>query len=226
MRKYIPLLAICAFACNNPSLLGQNVAGDLNRDGRISVCDLARIIGIEQGQLPIDDDAEECQERYTIRVGIGSTEQLSAEGSHWADDTRLIFSPDATPHYEIGRDISKFWSEDETVPQICTTDMDGQYCGIQEVPHSSCCVTLVIKIQEFTEHQIGLTTSSPIPIYLIDRALHTYHCLNDGPYSFTSLPGTYSTRFALAKEPFIRADLNCDTSINNKDIDLLLKAIL
>lgn len=222
--KFIAHFEYCPPTTDDPE---TPVVGDLNGDGRISVVDAVQMINIEQGLRPIDQDAATRTQRIVINVGISSVKEAEDKVSWWVDRTRVVFTPDATPEYDLGKDGAKFWSDDKEVPQLCSMDNNSKSIySIQEVPHTTCVLPAAIRIASGEDYVIGLIGDAAITIYIIDKTLHQCHNLNESPYIFSSLPGTYYNRFAFATEPFILADIDCDAAITSKDVEELVKKIL
>ena len=121
--------------------------------------------------------------------------QLS-DGIH-TDETRAIINEQASLNYELGRDVAKFMSMDETVPQLFSIDKDGNKLAFNERPlengrirlgfYAGHAGTFILK---------GSSLYDGLSIY--DAATGITFDLGTGDYSFSvDGAGTYENRFVL-----------------------------
>ncbi len=70
------------------------------------------------------------------------------------DKTRFVINNDASMAYEIGRDASKFMSEDASVPQIFTVE-NNINCSVNERPLSTDVINLGVRVGAAGEYTIS-----------------------------------------------------------------------
>ncbi len=115
-----------------------------------------------------------------------------------SDRTRFVMNSDASMNYEIGRDASKFMSEDTSVPQIYTVE-DNVYCSVNERPMSSGIVNLGVRVSCAGEYTISVGSIASA-VVLEDKLTGKAVVLNSSSDSYTftaSEAGTIVGRFVI-----------------------------
>lgn len=90
------------------------------------------------------------QSRRIFNIQIADSESENA-----ADETRVVLNNNANMGYELECDASKFMSLDNSVPQIFTTDSDGNAYAINERPALDGKVTLAFYAAKAGEYTIS-----------------------------------------------------------------------
>ena len=90
------------------------------------------------------------QSRKIFNIQIADSESENA-----ADETRVVLNNNANMGYELECDASKFMSLDNSVPQIFTTDSDGNAYAINERPALDGKVTLAFYAAKAGEYTIS-----------------------------------------------------------------------
>lgn len=113
------------------------------------------------------------------------------------DETRAIINEQASLDYELGRDVAKFMSLDERVPQIYSIDKDGNRLAFNERPLENGKIRLgVYAGQAGTFTLKGASSYDGLSVY--DAATGVTFDLGKGDYSFNVVgPGSYDDRFML-----------------------------
>ncbi len=136
--------------------------------------------------------------------GIGLTSrqifnvQITNAGSDTADETRVVLNDNANMGYEMECDASKFMSMNADVPQLYTTDADGNAYAINERPKQNGIVALAYYAGEEGQYTISAKRADGT-ILLIDNEEDKTVDLTEGDYTFYSeaTDGVNSTRFTL-----------------------------
>lgn len=136
--------------------------------------------------------------------GIGLTSrqifnvQITNAGSDTADETRVVLNDNANMGYEMECDASKFMSMNADVPQLYTTDADGNAYAINERPKQDGVVALAYYAGEDGQYTISAKRADSA-IQLIDNEEGKTVDLTEGDYTFYSdaTDGVNSTRFTL-----------------------------
>jgi hypothetical protein len=114
-----------------------------------------------------------------------------------SDMTRVILNDEASMHYEIECDATKFMSIDSNVPQLYSIDSDANRLAINERPESDGSVSLGIYTPTTDIHTISATRHDG-EIYLHDAVTGATVNLAESDYSFTPESiGSDDTRFTL-----------------------------
>ncbi len=91
---------------------------------------------------------EQSRKIFTIQIA-------DSESENAADETRVVLNNNANMGYELECDASKFMSLDNSVPQIFTTDSDGNAYAINERPALDGKVTLAFYAAKAGEYTIS-----------------------------------------------------------------------
>lgn len=129
-----------------------------------------------------------------------------SDGEH-SDRTRVVFNPDASMEYEIGRDASKFFSESEDVPAIYTVDSDGNPLAINERPYADRSVNLFFETAKEGKYSLSVARADGT-VSILDRVTGKVTPLAAGVSMQVELPGKgeVSSRYvALLQESAISA---------------------
>ncbi len=140
--------------------------------------------------------------------------QITADGSETADETRVVLNDDANMGYEMECDASKFMSLNADVPQLYTTDTDGNAYAINERPKQNGIVTLAYYAGEDGQYTISAKRADSA-IQLIDNEEEKTIDLNEGDYTFYSeaTDGVNTTRFTL------KLDMGSATAIDGVTVE-------
>lgn len=124
--------------------------------------------------------------------------QITNAGSDTADETRVVLNDNANMGYEMECDASKFMSMNADVPQLYTTDADGNAYAINERPMQNGIVALAYYAGEEGQYTISAKRADGT-ILLIDNEEDKAVDLNEGDYTFYSeaTNGVNDTRFTL-----------------------------
>ena len=124
--------------------------------------------------------------------------QIANAGSETADETRVVLNDNANMGYEMECDASKFMSMNADVPQLYTTDADGNAYAINERPKQDGVVALAYYAGENGQYTISAKRADGT-ILLIDNEEGKTVDLTEGDYTFYSdaTDGVNSTRFTL-----------------------------
>lgn len=115
-----------------------------------------------------------------------------------SDQTRVVFNEKATLGYDLGKDVSKFMSLVESVPQIYSLDNDNNYLSINERPKDKGVVKLGIRSGSNATYQIKLKENVVGgDVCLKDKTTGIVHDLSKGAYTFTATIGSDNDRFEL-----------------------------
>ena len=140
--------------------------------------------------------------------------QITADGSETADETRVVLNDDANMGYEMECDASKFMSLNADVPQLYTTDTDGNAYAINERPKQNGIVALAYYAGEDGQYTISAKRADSA-IQLIDNEEEKTIDLNEGDYTFYSeaTDGVNTTRFTL------KLDMGSATAIDGVTVE-------
>lgn len=152
--------------------------------------------------------------------GIGLTSrqifnvQITNAGSDTADETRVVLNDNANMGYEMECDASKFMSMNADVPQLYTTDTDGNAYAINERPKQNGIVALAYYAGEEGQYTISAKRADGT-ILLIDNEEDKTVDLNEGDYTFYSeaTNGVNDTRFTL------KLDMGSATAIDGVKVE-------
>lgn len=152
--------------------------------------------------------------------GIGLTSrqifnvQITNAGSDTADETRVVLNDNANMGYEMECDASKFMSMNADVPQLYTTDADGNAYAINERPKQNGIVALAYYAGEEGQYTISAKRADGT-ILLIDNEEDKAVDLNEGDYTFYSeaTNGVNDTRFTL------KLDMGSATAIDGVKVE-------
>lgn len=114
-----------------------------------------------------------------------------------SDKTRFVLNPEATMDYELTCDASKFFSLDNSIPQIYTIENNDQL-AINERPAGDGTVQLGIKVATDGTYTISAPRNMFESIVLIDKETGTETDLTQNSYTFSATAGSYDTRFVLS----------------------------
>lgn len=152
--------------------------------------------------------------------GIGLTSrqifnvQITNAGSDTADETRVVLNDNANMGYEMECDASKFMSMNADVPQLYTTDADGNAYAINERPKQNGIVALAYYAGEEGQYTISAKRADGT-ILLIDNEEDKTVDLTEGDYTFYSeaTNGVNDTRFTL------KLDMGSATAIDGVKVE-------
>ncbi|MCR5068238.1 MAG: leucine-rich repeat domain-containing protein [Prevotella sp.] len=152
--------------------------------------------------------------------GIGLTSrqifnvQITNAGSDTADETRVVLNDNANMGYEMECDASKFMSMNADVPQLYTTDADGNAYAINERPKQNGIVALAYYAGEEGQYTISAKRADGT-ILLIDNEEDKAVDLTEGDYTFYSeaTNGVNDTRFTL------KLDMGSATAIDGVKVE-------
>ena len=152
--------------------------------------------------------------------GIGLTSrqifnvQITNAGSDTADETRVVLNDNANMGYEMECDASKFMSMNADVPQLYTTDADGNAYAINERPKQNGIVALAYYAGEEGQYTISAKRADGT-ILLIDNEEDKTVDLTEGGYTFYSeaTNGVNDTRFTL------KLDMGSATAIDGVKVE-------
>ena len=124
---------------------------------------------------------------------------LQIEGENgMVDETRVVLNEEASERYELNCDAAKFMSFDASVPQLLTTDDEGNCYAINERPQSNGLVTLAYFAGVAGTYTISALRADGT-VLLIDN--ETGMCVNlaEESYTFNSeaTEGMNGSRFVL-----------------------------
>lgn len=125
---------------------------------------------------------------------------LSINDEQVSDRTRIVFNPAATPAYEMERDASKFFSSDPLVPQLYSSDEDGNRYAINERPEMQGWVKLGFiagSKGNYTIKQEENNSAELLQLMLEDHYTSESTDLLNGNYNFNSDAGNFDDRFTL-----------------------------
>lgn len=127
-------------------------------------------------------------ERWLIDIQLSDGEQT--------DKTRIVLNPKAKMDYETSCDASKFFSLDNSVPQIYTLQ-NGIQMAINERPAGDGTVKLGIMIPVSGTYTIKSERNMLNDAVLVDLQEGTETRLSTDSYTFSASSGTTDTRFEL-----------------------------
>ena len=151
-------------------------------------------------------------------IGITSRQifnvQITNAGSNTADETRVVLNDNANMGYEMECDASKFMSMNADVPQLYTTDADGNAYAINERPKQNGIVALAYYAGEEGQYTISAKRADGT-ILLIDNEEDKAVDLTKGGYTFYSeaTNGVNDTRFTL------KLDMGSATAIDDVKVE-------
>ncbi len=114
------------------------------------------------------------------------------------DKTRVVFNNEQQMAYEIGCDVVKMASLENTF-QLYTVDNDGTKYAINERPVEDGCVQMGISIAKAGDYTIEAQRMDA-HMHLVDNLLGITHDLNLGDYRFSSEAGNFAGRFTLVMD--------------------------
>ena len=146
--------------------------------------------------------------------------QIKNEGGS-IDETRVVLNDNANMGYEMECDASKFMSFNADVPQIFTTDADGNSYAINERPKLDGTVAVAYYAGEEGEYTISMTRGDG-KVQLIDAVENKTVNLSEGAYTFHSnaTDGVETTRFTLKFDNTATAIRNAESAVQNEDGDI------
>lgn len=145
-------------------------------------------------------DIPETQTKYSSALTAADRTiiNLVLSSDSLSDQTRVVFNEKATLGYDLGKDVSKFMSLVESVPQIYSLDNENNYLSINERPKDKGIVRLGIRFGSNATYQIKLKENVVgSDVYLKDRVTGIVHDLSKGAYSFAATVGSDNDRFEL-----------------------------
>ncbi len=125
---------------------------------------------------------------------------LSVTHNQISDFTRIVFNPAAATSYEMECDASKFFSSETLVPQLFTTDADGNRYAINERPELQGWVKMGIKAGtegNYTIRKEENTSPTLLQLLLEDTYTSVTTDLLNGNYTFHSDAGSFDDRFVV-----------------------------
>lgn len=115
--------------------------------------------GIQGKQFTATVSRQENIVRRSAQKGGRSLFDLQIGHNGYTDRTRVVLNENASEEYEPTRDASKFFSDDPGMPQIYTTDAEGNSLAINERPTNDGCIALGIYIPTGGEYTLSLSRS-------------------------------------------------------------------
>ena len=112
------------------------------------------------------------------------------------DKTRFVLNPQAKMDYETSCDASKFFSMDNSVPQIYTIE-NGVQMAINERPANDGVVTIGMKIPADGTYIIKSERTALKEAVIVDKLNGTETTLSAEGYTFSAHAGTIDNRFEL-----------------------------
>lgn len=112
------------------------------------------------------------------------------------DKTRFVLNPRAKMDYETTCDASKFFSMDNSVPQIYTIQNDVQL-AINERPAGDGVVTIGVKIPADGTYTLKSERNALKKAIIVDKLNGTETILSTEGYTFSANTGTIDNRFEL-----------------------------
>ena len=134
--------------------------------------------------------AFEASSRQLLDIQVAGSEELK-------DKTRLVLNPEAKAGYEIGRDISKFFSSETKCPQIYSLGADGTQYAINELPEASGIQSLGIVFASDGQYTISAIRNNIGQVILTDNETGIKTDLETNDYSFEAKQGSCEGRFTL-----------------------------
>lgn len=115
-----------------------------------------------------------------------------------SDHTRFVWNEAASLDYEANKDAGKFFSMDESTPQIYTIGVDGAEYAINERPLGNGIIALGVVVPTTGNYSFtALRNDFDAKVFLIDTLTGEQTDLSDMDYSLTLDGGTYIDRFVL-----------------------------
>jgi hypothetical protein len=133
-----------------------------------------------------------------LPVAMRALYDITLSDGNNIDKTRFVINDGASLNYEIGRDASKFMSEDVSVPQIFTVENNVK-CSVNERPLSTGIINLGVRVGAAGEYTISARTLASA-VVLEDKLTGDMIELNDetDSYTFTATEaGTIVGRFVI-----------------------------
>lgn len=165
-------------------------------------------------QKPVDDTETMVftteGRQHTVVAGEGPSEaksrvaaasdryvvNLTVSCDDYEDRTRVVLNEAASCDYELSCDAAKFMSSSAAVPQLWSTEADGDY-AINERPLAEGLVALGFKAGTSGTYTLAMPSSCELSVTLNDLYEGTTTLLNSGSYTFDSSRGTFTDRFSL-----------------------------
>ena len=157
---------------------------------------------------------EQSRKIFNIQIADSENENV-------ADETRVVLNDNANMGYELERDASKFMSLDNSVPQIFTTDGDGNTYAINERPALDGTVTLAFYAAKAGEYTISAQRADG-KVRLIDNEEGNTVDITNDSYTFgvDASSEVNTTRFTLVfneKDATSTDEIKENANINNAD---------
>lgn len=157
---------------------------------------------------------EQSRKIFNIQIADSENENV-------ADETRVVLNDNANMGYELERDASKFMSLDNSVPQIFTTDGDGNTYAINERPALDGKVTLAFYAAKAGEYTISAQRADG-KVRLIDNEEGNTVDITNDSYTFgvDASSEANTTRFTLVfneKDATSTDEIKENANINNAD---------
>lgn len=157
---------------------------------------------------------EQSRKIFNIQIADSENENV-------ADETRVVLNDNANMGYELERDASKFMSLDNSVPQIFTTDGDGNTYAINERPALDGTVTLAFYAAKAGEYTISAQRADG-KVQLIDNEEGNTVDITNDSYTFgvDASSEANTTRFTLVfneKDATSTDEIKENANINNAD---------
>lgn len=157
---------------------------------------------------------EQSRKIFNIQIADSENENV-------ADETRVVLNDNANMGYELERDASKFMSLDNSVPQIFTTDGDGNTYAINERPALDGTVTLAFYAAKAGEYTISAQRADG-KVRLIDNEEGNTVDITNDSYTFgvDASSEANTTRFTLVfneKDATSTDEIKENANINNAD---------
>ena len=147
-----------------------------------------QLTSVIESQNGVKAQTPQVQTRWLIDVELSDGEL--------SDKTRFVLNEQAFLDYETTRDASKFFSMDETVPQIYTLE-EEEALAINERPLSEGTVKLGIIVAKDGTYTLSSPRNQFASITLVDKENDVETDLSAGTYTFMASAGTYNERFEL-----------------------------
>jgi hypothetical protein len=157
---------------------------------------------------------ENITTKSTLRSSSSRTlYNLAITNNDNADKTRIVINSSANMDYEIEKDASKFMSDDKSIPQLFSLDVNQTQYAINERPLGTGIIPLGFYAGESGDYTLSLNISGNerSQAILVDKFLKKETNLSLSDYTFNTSEGTFTNRFELRIS-------NSVTSVENIDL--------
>lgn len=144
-----------------------------------------------------NDDYEYVKGRKPKTATDRNVFNFEVAGEHSTDRARIALNPEATMDYEVGRDASKFFSDNSDCAQIYVAG-DVNY-SISERPVDDGTATLGVRVSKAGDYTLSLSGrySSEWHVIVTDNLTDFSVDLTEQDYQFTAAAGDASGRFSV-----------------------------